>query len=291
MTIRMSMRRTLPLLLSVVYFFAIKVSIGVRWDHIVILGILLLGYYAHWRSRQLITVLFPFALVGIVYDMLRLIPPDFFGKVWIQEPYEWERRLFGIHQGANLLLPHQWLRRFVSLPLDLYCGFIYSLHVVIPVLLTTYLALKRNQYAKPYAYAFLAINLMSFVTYVVFPVAPPWYLELYGYIYQPRILGNAAGLVSVDQWLKTPYFQNLYSKSSWIFGAIPSMHAGFPVLTLLFVRKIWPKNIKNQLPFLFFMLSAWFAAIYLQQHYAIDIVAGIIYAVATFIAVSFLFNP
>jgi membrane-associated phospholipid phosphatase len=55
-----------------------------------------------------------------------------------------------------------------------------------------------------------------------------------------------------------------------------------PFLISLFAIKIW--KVKA-LPILIFPVGVWFSAVYLGEHYVIDILGGILYAVAAFVVV------
>ena len=55
-----------------------------------------------------------------------------------------------------------------------------------------------------------------------------------------------------------------------------------PLLISLFAIKIWKKKA---LPILIFPVGVWFSAAYLGEHYVVDVLGGIAYAVAAFIVV------
>ena len=67
-----------------------------------------------------------------------------------------------------------------------------------------------------------------------------------------------------------------------MFAAFPSMHSALPFLISLFAIKIWKKKA---LPVLIFPVGVWFSAVYLGEHYVVDVLGGIVYAVAAFVAV------
>ena len=60
------------------------------------------------------------------------------------------------------------------------------------------------------------------------------------------------------------------------------MHSALPFLISLFAIKIW--KVKA-LPILIFPIGVWFSAVYLGEHYVIDVLGGILYSVAAFIVV------
>ena len=72
---------------------------------------------------------------------------------------------------------------------------------------------------------------------------------------------------------------NFYKRSANVFGAMPSLHVAYPMSTFLALRgmgKRWT------VPVLVFSLVVGFAAVYLQHHYLIDVIAGFFCAVGGF---------
>jgi membrane-associated phospholipid phosphatase len=67
-----------------------------------------------------------------------------------------------------------------------------------------------------------------------------------------------------------------------MFAAFPSMHSALPFIISLFAVKIW--KIKGLLT-LVFPIGVWFSAVYLGEHYFVDVLGGIVYAFLAFIAV------
>ena len=133
--------------------------------------------------------------------------------------------------------------------------------------------------------AFLFLNILGIVTYYVYPLAPPWYVELYGFEWHPDAKPSEAGLQNFDRILGIPLFKNLYSMNSQIFAALPSLHSGFPVVVLFYgLRTLKYANIV----FLIHALGIWFFAVYLRHHYIIDVLLGVFYALITSIMVRYL---
>jgi membrane-associated phospholipid phosphatase len=60
------------------------------------------------------------------------------------------------------------------------------------------------------------------------------------------------------------------------------MHSALPFVISLFAIKIWKKKV---FPVLIFPIGVWFSAVYLGEHYVIDVLGGIAYAAVAFIAV------
>jgi len=64
----------------------------------------------------------------------------------------------------------------------------------------------------------------------------------------------------------------MYSKNANVFAAIPSLHAAYPIITVLYgslSKRLWV-----HIGFVFFSLSVWFSAVYSRHHYVLDVLAG-----------------
>jgi hypothetical protein len=184
--------------------------------------------------------------------------------------------LFGIPTADGRIIPCAFFEAHNAPWVDLVTGFVYSLHMIVPTGFAFYVWLKDREFIRRFNWTFFIVNVLAFVTYIALPVAPPWYVLKYGF--HPgdwSVLPEAAGLVRFDALLGTSYYHGVYSKNAWVFGAVPSMHAGFPFLVVFFARKILGPKVL--IPLVLFMLSVWFAAVYLSHHYVIDLIAGVLY--------------
>jgi membrane-associated phospholipid phosphatase len=137
------------------------------------------------------------------------------------------------------------------------------------------------------AWAFLAVNVLGVVTYMLYPAAPPWYVLKYG----PgpadlTALPSAAGAARFDALLGTTYFANFYARNPNVFGAMPSLHAAYPVLVLWHV---WHRGWAWRIGAAAFAALVCFSAIYLTHHYILDVAAGTLAALAACVAVDFAF--
>ncbi len=91
--------------------------------------------------------------------------------------------------------------------------------------------------------------------------------------FNPHTPGNAAGLGHFDSYFHVTIFSALYSKSSNVFAAMPSLHASYP-LTVLYYGMKYRLGWVNIL-FASIMAGIWFAAVYSGHHYVLDVLAGI----------------
>src|SRR5262249_55209193 len=118
-----------------------------------------------------------------------------------------------------------------------------------------------------------------------FPVAPPWYVTEHGLGPAVRgIPGSPAAALRFDQLTGTHMIASLYARESDAFGAIPSLHAAYPLLVALMLREMGARRLTT-LAWAYMALMC-FAAVYLQHHYVIDVIAGIAYGGVGYAAVT-----
>lgn len=270
----------LPIFLAGLYLATVQWALGIRPEHLALVGFVLTAYYLGEKSRRLVLDLLPFASFAALYDFLRIYPKAWAGPIHVVGPYRLEAALFGFIWNGEKIIPTEFFRTHTHPLLDLAAAVAYSLHIVVPLAFLLYARVKDPLLARRFAWAFLAANLIAFVLYVTLPVAPPWYVEQHGMASGDwSAAGSAAGLTGFDRLIGIPYFQTFYAKSAWVFGAVPSMHAGFPVLVILYAGRILKKGL---IPLYVFLVLVWFSAVYLRHHYVIDLLAGALTALATF---------
>jgi membrane-associated phospholipid phosphatase len=190
---------------------------------------------------------------------------------------------FNLHNGPLALeqtlfdgsIPTIVLQQLVRLPaLDYMGAFFYSLHFFAPTVFAFFLWRQSPKNYWKYTIALGICTYSALVTFLIYPVAPPWY-AVNGVT---RILTS-----SVDQSLGLPVYKTLFDfLSPNQFAAFPSMHSALPWLISLFALKI---GKFKALPILILPFGVWFSAVYLGEHYVVDVLGGIAYATFAFIAV------
>jgi membrane-associated phospholipid phosphatase len=110
--------------------------------------------------------------------------------------------------------------------------------------------------------------------YIFYPAAPPWYYFKYGDNLIIDSIGNPAGLAKFDALLGISMYTDMYAQGTNTFGAMPSMHAAFPLLLVIYSLKF--KNKLLTLLFFISMIGIWYGAVYTAHHYLIDIIIGIV---------------
>jgi membrane-associated phospholipid phosphatase len=193
-------------------------------------------------------------------------------------PYNLELDLFG-------KIPSIVLQQSIRLPVLDYAGAVfYSLHFFAPTIFAYILWRASPKDYWKYTISFGICTYAALITFLVYPVAPPWWQlnSAYSPLYTgPQVIRVLT--VSVDHNLGLPVYRTLFDfLSPNLFAAFPSMHSALPWLISLFAIKIWKKKA---LPVLIFPIGVWFSAVYLGEHYFVDVLGGIAYATIAFLVV------
>lgn len=278
-------RRIWPLALGVSYLLLIYILGGIKADHILIGSLVLLDYYNE-KSRLFLKCFLPFILTGIVYDSMRYFYwQAISGHIHVEGPYYRDLAWFGIsivqdNGTPHLLTPNEYLAIHTSKTLDLLCGFAYLIFIGEYLLTAFYLFIRHKLTClRHFGWSFFIVNLGGFITYFIYPAAPPWYVTQYGLgPARMDIFPIAAGAQRFDIILGTHFFDQIYGRGVDVFGAYPSLHVAYPLLTALVTFQIRELRLFRAPAILFFILMC-FSAVYLQHHYMVDILLGILYAV------------
>ncbi|HET9597214.1 MAG TPA: phosphatase PAP2 family protein [Anaeromyxobacteraceae bacterium] len=278
------MRRRLgPPALGLLYIAVVAALGGLRQDHVLVGLLGLLDLYNE-KSRLFLRIFLPFILTGVVFDGMRYFYwQGIEGHVRVAEPYLAERAWFGVGGRTlnEVFLDHHW-------PIaDLLCGLAYLTYVG-EYLVLAFFAFFRNRLdvAVLLGRSFFLVNVMGFVTYFVYPAAPPWYVTQYGLgPARMDVKPEAAAAHRFDQLLGTHFFDSMYGRGVDVYGAIPSLHVAYPFIALVVAFAVRELRFARWPAVAFFLLMC-FSAVYLQHHYVIDAVLGVAYAAVALGAVA-----
>jgi len=115
-----------------------------------------------------------------------------------------------------------------------------------------------------YSLAFLLCSYSALITFMIYPSAPPWFG-----------LKASRILIQIDHEIGVPVYATIFDYiQPNPFAAFPSLHAAYPWLISIYAIKI--KRTKA-LPILLIPVGVWFSAVYLGEHYIVDLLGGIAY--------------
>ena len=265
-------------LITLFYLTGAAFLIGFKTDQIFLAVLFNVLYYTSLPSRKFILGYSIFIVFWIIFDSMKAFPNYLVNTIHLEDLYLNEKSLFGIHINNTILTPNEYLAQHATTFLDVLSGFFYLNWVPVPLAFACYLFVKNKQAFLQLSLTFFFVNMIGFVIYYVYPAAPPWYVAEYGFHLQLNTPGHTGALGRFDDFFGVNIFGSLYSKSSNVFAAMPSLHSAYPVIVLY-------HGLKNKLGwvnvlFVIFMLGIWFAAIYTSHHYALDVIAGVCCALA-----------
>jgi hypothetical protein len=237
------------------------------------------------RARDVLRDAIPFVLFAAIYDALGLVRVHVAASgVHTFWPYWLDRALFGVPSIVGPLSLNEVFARHHWAAVDLVAGLVYLAYIYVVAICAVFLGVVDRSPAgrrrlRALGWTFLGVNLAAFATYVLLPVAPPWYVATHGFgPVDVNAAASPAALVRWDTLTGIPYFASFYSRSSDVFGAMPSMHCAYPTLLLLYVAELRRPRLLAAM--VVFQLLTCFSAVYLQHHYVLDVLAGTSYALA-----------
>jgi membrane-associated phospholipid phosphatase len=245
--------------------------------------------FAAERGRRFFVDWIPLFAFWLGYDRLRLLQPYLLSRVTVELPFTIERWLFG-WLFAGEAPPHAlraWLAsqagEVSGAAISLLAQYVYLSHIIIfPAMLLLWWFKSQwfkasDENFKRYVKAFSVLHGLAILCYVLLPVAPPWWVSLYGQT-QPsaQLLAQTHMTAAMDGAI----VQRMIQTAPMWFGAVPSLHGAYPVLFFLLAwrtRKPW-----LLLSIALYGLLMWFATVVLNQHYVIDLLAGALAALAAY---------
>ncbi|MBK6932714.1 MAG: inositol phosphorylceramide synthase [Saprospirales bacterium] len=272
---------------SLAYFLWFYFGVGLRPEHIGLYVALVGLYGAHPETRRFVLAFGAFIVYWMIYDSMRVLPNYEVNPVHIAEPYALEKALFGVAgpQQARITL-NEYFAQNTHAVLDVLSAFFYLSWVPVPLAFAFWLFQKDKPLFIRFSYGFLFTNILGFAIYYLYPAAPPWYIEQHGFVVRHGTPGHAAGLLNFDAIFGIRLFASMYQKNANVFAAIPSLHSAYPVLCLLYGRRLgkwWLDAV-----FAVFVVGIWFAAVYTRHHYVIDVLAGAATAVGGYFLFEYL---
>ena len=159
---------------------------------------------------------------------------------------------------------------------------VYITHfVATPLILALLWTFAHDRFAR-YASMVCALALTGFATYVLYPAVPPWMAA------QNGAIGPTTRTVGVV-WRHIPiaHFSSVFENGQHYannVAAMPSLHAAYALLATLAVWRLVPRWARVLLAI--YPLAMTFALVYSGEHYVVDCIAGWVYALFAYGAVT-----
>jgi hypothetical protein len=233
--------------------------------------------------RSVIFEWLPLALVLATYDVLRGHADGLLFSAWYRPQLEADSFLGGGTVPTVWLQDRLWhgasdVRWYDYASWAVYVSYFLATYVVAGVLWFVARARFRRYVASV---ALLAG--MAFVTFALFPAAPPWLASSQGELAPTsRLIGPISGHIPFISLSFEDLFQRGWEYSNPV-AAVPSLHAAYTLLITLF---LW-RTARRARPLLaLYPLAMAFALVYTAEHYLVDILLGWAYTLVAVWVVS-----
>ena len=225
------------------------------------------------QTKEVLFRLVPFATLFAVYESFRGLAHIINTHVHFTPMIIADRWLFGSLPTATL---QTWLWHGSVRWYDMALYITYMLHFVMPLSLAMFIWRWHDSQYWRYVASYGILSMAGFVTYLLFPAAPPWMASDQGYI-APIIR------ISSHVWraLGVQDFPTLYNKiSPNPVAAVPSLHAAYATMFALWIYKLFGK--KWGAIAAIYPIALCFGIVYQGEHYVVDAILGIVYAAVSF---------
>jgi PAP2 superfamily protein len=243
-----------------------------RYFFLLLLPVLLLR-----RARRYVLDWAPFLLLLFSYEFLRGLAPALGGRVQYLAAIRIDSFLFGTVPTVTL---QHWLYHPGSpRPYDYAATIVYFLHFVTPLSFALLLWLRDRGQFQRFMAGFIVLSYAALVTYVVLPAAPPWLAAQHGYL-PPVHQVLTDTLRAFPSRLSLPGIYQAFDPNP--VAALPSVHAAYPTLMLLFAVRCFGRRGLLVLPY---GVAVWLAVVYMGEHYVTDVALGAAYATGAYVLV------
>lgn len=253
-------------------YAAIMAAIGdLRLEHAAAAVAVPLLRYASPLTKRLFLAIWPVLIMALAYDAMRYVRPLFVvpSRVHGCDVRGVDLALFGV--GPNTTLSDYFAVHHATV-FDLYFAIPYAGFFIFAIGYGAYLFFADPPRLHRFIWTLTLVYLMAFATWLLLPVAPPWYVRAHGCAVIASALPSAAGLLRVDQYLGIHYFRDFYARAPDVFAAIPSLHCAFPMFGIAASWRVatwrtWPIHV-------LYAATMFSASVYLGHHWVVDGLAG-----------------
>lgn len=244
---------------------------------LIVSGLLLTSIGRGWRqTRQVLLDWLPFTAVLLLYDRTRGVADTLGLQLHEADILHAEQNLFG---GVE---PTLWLQQHLYQPAHVYwydalCTLVYTSHFLATPVLAAVLWLRDRALWLRYITRVIAVSVAGLVTYCVFPEAPPWLAARDG-LSAPVARLSARGWTWLHLGNVNTALARAQTDGANPVAAMPSLHTAFAVLVALFVAM----RFRSRWRWLavLYPLAMGFTLVYCGEHYVLDLLAGVAYALA-----------
>jgi len=264
-----------PLGAGAIIGYAIVLALNGKlgWQHLSLALLLWTCLAPQEAPRRFMRDWWPMVCFWLGYDMMRIFSSSLLPRVAVESPFQLESRLFLSPDGT--VWPFyftRWMSRhgseFWPRVLSGYCNAVYISHLFgVPVVLLVLWLRRSEPLFRRLVWSLTLLHALSLAIYLIYPAAPPWWVFENGLL-QPSVRHSMPAGFAPGSPLA-----GLFDLSPNRFAAIPSLHAAYPLLLTLVLYLHGSRSSWTALA-AFYAVSMWFACVFLNQHYIIDLLIG-----------------
>ena len=226
------------------------------------------------KTRAFLFDWIPFLMILLSYDYLRGWADNLSMRIHYEELIHADMFVFGTLPTVQL---QSWFYQAGQLHWYDYLAMVmYFLHFALPLSFGYILWIYRRIYFREFITGLVVLSYAALMTFVLFPAAPPWMASQEGRIPHIEKIMDHTFEIFPDK-LNVPTIYQQFNPNP--VAAMPSLHAAYPFLVLLFAIRFFGKRGLFFSPYVIFM---WLSIVYLGEHYVIDVVVGGTYAFLSF---------
>jgi hypothetical protein len=163
---------------------------------------------------------------------------------------------------------------------------VYLSHFVVTLAVAIVLWVRAYPLFRRFRALFLTVTFAGFLTYVVYPAIPPWLASERGDMPHTVRIVRAMWLELGVPRIARVFGEN--SRYAFPVGALPSLHAAWPFLLLVF---FWPlTSARWRTVLVAYALAMAFTLVYSADHFVFDILVGWIYVIVVVLAFRIITN-
>ena len=242
------------------------------------------------RGRLFLRDWLPFVALLLAYELMRGVADDAGMPLHAGDLATADRLL------ALGVLPTQALQEAIppaagGAGIAVAATIVYMVHFALPLATGFVLWLRRRAQYYDFVAALIVLSMAAFISYLVLPAAPPWYVADMGLLNGPdglpvitylkpgafEALANALGFDG-----RYMYSLAFGSVNPNLVAAFPSLHVAYPFLSFLVLRRAFGRV--GWLALLYTLVVT-LSVVYTGDHWVIDAVAGIAYAYVAYYAI------
>jgi len=218
-----------------------------------------------WNRWRFVLATLPFTAVLFAYEFLRnfiqQLNPH---QIHITDLINLEQKLFGTPIPTIQL--QNWATNYSDPQIiTVIAAIFYTSFYWVPAVIGIILWETNHKYFWQFMFGLILLSYLGFTIYFLFPAAPPWWADYYGYLELP-----SPKILDAKQILE-------FSINH--VAAMPSLHAAYPTYFALMIIKFFGKKT---LPIILLPVAISISAVYLSHHYVIDIIAGVLLSLFIF---------